>query len=82
MGATESGLPGDVRADQIGLWRLDIERRLALEGVPPNRVELEASLLKAMFTGLVVDLLATGERRRLGRALELGLERLEELLNG
>lgn len=82
LAATESGLPGDVRADQIGLWRLDIERRLAFEGVPPNRVELEASLLKAMFTGLVVDLLATGERRRLGRALELGLERLEELLNG
>jgi len=78
--ATASGLPGDVRAEQIGLWRLDIESRLAIEGVPPDRVELEASLLKAMFTGLVVDLLATGERRRLGAALELGLARLPAML--
>lgn len=78
--ATTSGLPGDVRAEQIGLWRLDIETRLAGEGVPPRRVELEASLLKAMFTGLVVDLLATGERRRLGAALELGLDRLTAML--
>ena len=78
--ATASGLPGDVRAEQIGLWRLDIERRLASEGVPADRVELEASLLKAMFTGLVVDLLATGERRRLGAALELGLDRLSAIV--
>jgi AcrR family transcriptional regulator len=77
--ATASGLPGEVRAEQIGLWRLDIERRLASEGVPADRVEMEASLLKAMFTGLVVDLLATGERRRLGAALELGLDRLSEV---
>lgn len=80
--ATESGLPGDVRADQIGLWRLNIERRLLAEGVPPDRVEVEASLVKAMFTGLVVDLIATGERRRLGRALELGLARLTAMLGG
>jgi len=78
--ATESGLPGDVRADQIGLWRLNIEHRLLAEGVPAGRVEVEASLLKAMFTGLVVDLLATGERRRLGRALDLGLDRVDEML--
>lgn len=78
--ATESGLPGEVRADQIGLWRVNIERRLLAEGVPPARVEVEASLLKAMFTGLVVDLLATGERRRLGAALELGLARLTAIL--
>ena len=79
--ATASGLPGDVRAEQIGLWRLDIERRLTDEGMPPDRVELEASLLKAMFTGIVVDLLATGELRRLGAALELGLARLTALLD-
>jgi AcrR family transcriptional regulator len=79
--ATASGLPGDVRAEQIALWRLDIEQRLAAEGMPAERVEQEASLLKAMFTGLVVDLLATGERRRLGRALEVGLARLADLLD-
>lgn len=78
--ATASGLPGDVRSDQIGLWRLDLEQRLAAEGASPSRVQLEGSLLKAMFTGLVVDLLATGDRRRLGAALNLGLTRLDAVL--
>ena len=30
-----SGLPGDVRADQIGVWRANIEQRLVAEGVAP-----------------------------------------------
>ena len=66
-----------MRAEQIGLWRPDIEQRLVAEGVRAGAAEVEASLVKAMFTGLVVDLLATGERRRLTAALELGLARLE-----
>lgn len=78
--ATAAGLPGAVRADQIGLWRLDLERRLRAEGLPRGQVELEASLVKAMFTGLVVDLIATGERRRLGRALDLALDRLDRVI--
>ena len=69
-----------MRADQIAMWRHDIEQRLIAEGVPPAQAPVEASLVKAMFTGLVVDLLATGERRRLGRALELGLARLEQIV--
>ena len=77
---TASGLPGAVRADQIGLWRTEIEQRLIGEGVPPEHAPTEASLVKAMFTGLVVDLVATGERRRLNRALELGLTRLEQMV--
>ena len=77
LDATVSGLPGEVRAEQIGTWRADIEQRLVAEGFAPRAAELEASLVKAMFTGLVVDLLATGQRRRLTAALELGLARLE-----
>jgi len=80
LDATESGLPGPVRAEQIGLWRLNVERRLVAEGVPADVATVEASLVKAMFTGLVVDLLATGERRRLTRALEVGLSRLEQVV--
>ena len=80
MDATATGLPGAVRADQIGLWRSHIEQRLIAEGVQIDVAGVEASLVKAMFTGLVVDLLATGEKRRLGRALELGLDRLTEVL--
>lgn len=80
LDATASGLPARVRAEQIGLWRTDIEQRLLLEGVAPAVAELEASLVKAMFTGLVIDLLATGNRRRLTRALEVGLARLEQVV--
>ena len=77
--ATVTGLPRQVRGDQVGIWRANIEQRLLDEGVPPETATIEASLAKAMFTGLVVDLLASGQRARLTRALQLGLERLERL---
>ena len=77
--ATVTGLPRQVRGDQVGIWRSNIEQRLLAEGVEPSTATIEASLAKAMFTGLVVDLLASGQKARLGRALELGLERLERL---
>lgn len=73
-----TGLAGDVRADQIGVWRHDIEQRLRAEGMAADQVELEASLMKAMFSGLVMDLLATGDRRRLNHACEAWLERLSQ----
>jgi AcrR family transcriptional regulator len=81
LDATETGLPGHVRADQISLWRMNIEQQLLTEGLPPEEAQIEASLVKAMFTGLVVDLLATGERRRLTAALELALQRLDALVH-
>ncbi len=77
LDATTSGLPGAVRADQIAPWRANIEQRLVAEGMDPDEAALEAPLVKAMFTGLVVDLLATGERRRLTASLEAGVARLE-----
>jgi AcrR family transcriptional regulator len=80
LDATASGLPGAVRADQIAPWRANIEQRLVAEGMEPEQAELEAPLVKAMFTGLVVDLLATGERRRLTASLEAGVARLERQL--
>ena len=79
LDATVTGLPRQVRGDQIGIWRANIEQRLLEEGVAQSTATIEASLAKAMFTGLVVDLLASGQRARLTRALELGLERLERL---
>jgi AcrR family transcriptional regulator len=75
--ATLGGLPRQVRGEQIGLWRTNIEDRLVGEGVPQETAVIEASLAKAMFTGLVVDLLATGQKARLTRALEVGLARLD-----
>ena len=79
--ATHTGLAGEVRADQIGVWRTSIEQRLIDEGLSPVQAVTESSLLKAMFTGLMVDLMATGDRKRLTQALEVGLSRLESLLS-
>jgi AcrR family transcriptional regulator len=73
-----TGLAGDVRADQIGVWRHDVEQRLVAEGLKPERAALEASLIKATFTGLAMDLFATGDTRRLTKALEAWLSRLDK----
>jgi AcrR family transcriptional regulator len=75
-----TGLDGAVRADQIGVWRHDVEHRLVAEGLKPERAALEASLIKATFTGLVMDLFATSDTRRLTRALDEWLDRLEREL--
>ena len=74
---TVTGLTGDVRADQIGVWRHDIEQHLMDEGLSPQRAALEASIAKATFGGLIMDLLATGEKRRVTAALDVWLDRLE-----
>ena len=79
LDATVSGLPGDVRAEQISFWREDIAARLIADGIRPEDAEREASLVKATFTGLVLDLLATGHRKRLTDALECTLSRLDAM---
>ena len=73
-----TGLAGEVRADQIGVWRHDTELRLEAEGLPRERAAEEASLIKATFTGLVMDLFATGDRKRLTRAMNVFLIRITE----
>jgi AcrR family transcriptional regulator len=79
LDATVSGLPGDVRAEQISFWREDIAAGLIADGIAPQDAEREASLVKATFTGLVLDLMATGHRKRLTEALDCTLDRLEDL---
>jgi len=78
--ATHTGLSGDVRAEQIGVWRDLIEQSLIGIGVPAAVANVEASLLKGMFTGLILDLIATGDRVRLTKALEVGLMRTEAVI--
>ncbi len=75
--ATSSGVPGDVRARQIGVWRVEIEHGLTRAGLSNAEAEIEASIVKAIFTGLVLDLIASGDRTRLSAALEVALARLE-----
>jgi AcrR family transcriptional regulator len=73
-----TGLAGDVRADQIGVWRHDAEIHIGTQVTSEERAALEASLAKATFTGLVMDLLATGDRRRLNGAFAEFLKRLAD----
>jgi len=75
-----TGLTGDVRADQIGVWRHEAEQRLIADGMPPERAAFEASLVKATFTGLVMDLFATNDKRRLNKAFAEFLARIDASL--
>lgn len=74
------GVPRRHRGQQIEFWRLNVERGLIAEGVPPDVAAVEATLAKAMFTGLVVDLIASGQKARLTRALDVHLARLERVV--
>lgn len=78
--ATTSGLESGVRADQIGQWRLSIERRLTAAGLDSATARIESTIAKAVFTGLVLDLIATGDRVRLTEALDSVLVRLEQTI--
>jgi AcrR family transcriptional regulator len=79
-----TGLDDTVRADRMGAWRTNIERRLLAAGLGAHEARVLASVLEASFTGLMVDYLSGGERARLSDALEWILDdherRLAQLL--
>jgi AcrR family transcriptional regulator len=78
LDATVTSLPMEIRAEQIGVWRTEIEGRFVAAGVPRTIAATEASIAKATFTGLVVDLMASGDKERLTQALEEYLPVLEQ----
>lgn len=80
LDTTVSRLPGEVRADQLSVWRRGFETMLVREGLDPELARIEASIQKVFFTGLVIELLATGEKKRLTQTLETSLERLTRRL--
>jgi hypothetical protein len=49
-------------------WLTFLERPVAASGVEPERVSPMAIFILATIQGLQLDLLATGERRRIDRA--------------
>lgn len=77
---TVTGLDGQVRAEQIGVWRHDAELQLERHGMTHEQAELEASLAKATFTGLVMDLIATGDKKRLTKVFNEFVDRLDAQL--
>ncbi|MFM7045701.1 MAG: TetR/AcrR family transcriptional regulator [Ilumatobacteraceae bacterium] len=76
-----TGLTGDLRADQIGAWRHDAAQRFEAEGLTREQALTEAALAKATFTGLAMDLFATGERTRLTRSFNEFIDRLAARLD-
>jgi AcrR family transcriptional regulator len=70
LDTTVTGLPTEIRASRMGAWRVNIERRLIASGIPAPAARVQSSVLEAGFTGLMLDLLSGGERRRLTQALE------------
>jgi AcrR family transcriptional regulator len=81
LDTTVTGLPGDLRADQLAVWRHIVEGKLRQEGLSEATAQSEATIQKAMFTGFILDLVASGDRKRLGAALEVSLRRLEALID-
>jgi AcrR family transcriptional regulator len=74
------GVPRRHRGHQVEYWRLSVERGLLAEGVPPHIATAEATLAGAVFTGLVVDLIVSGQKARLTRALDTHLAHLDQVV--
>ena len=74
------GAPPPHRRHQIDHVRRAIEQGLLAEGVPPHVATAEATLARAVFAGLVVDLIATGQKARVTRAFETHLAHLEQVV--
>lgn len=77
---TLGGVPRRHRGHQVEYWRLSVERGLLAEGVPPHIATVEATLTGAVFTGLVVDLIVSGQKARLTRALDTHLAHLDQVV--
>jgi len=69
VAATRSGLPGGVRERLVSVWVDLLARAFREQGLTAARARDEATVLHAALLGLVLDLLATGDRARLDLAV-------------
>ena len=63
-------------------WVAFAEEALFREGIPQEQARSEATLLVATVRGLLLDLLATGERRRVDAAMEEFVRQAEWRMHG
>jgi AcrR family transcriptional regulator len=70
LDATRSGVPVALRVQLVTEWVNLLAAALRRAGRSPASARTEATLLNAALVGLVLDLVATGDRRRTGRALD------------
>jgi hypothetical protein len=74
--ATRSGLPASVRAQLVSDWVDLLARGFRADGLAADDARREATLANAALLGLVLDLIATGDKRRTSAALRRLVERL------
>lgn len=67
--ATQSGLPASMRERLVSDWVGLLVKALRADGRATADARVEATLINAGVLGLVLDLLATGDRRRTSAAL-------------
>ncbi|MFE5333531.1 TetR family transcriptional regulator [Embleya sp. NPDC056575] len=72
-------LPGDFRARLMSAWVELLSGDLASAGLGREEAEAEATVAASALAGMVLDLLATGERERLNRAAGQLARRLDDL---
>lgn len=72
-------LPTELRTRLVDVWVDEISRELRRHGVSPRRATAEATVVSAALVGMVLDLLLTGDERRLRSAANVLAERLDEL---
>lgn len=68
LDATETGLPGPVRAKVMAVWVEAIARNLEAQGYDRDTARDNATLVHAAFVGMLMDLLATKDRARIDAA--------------
>jgi AcrR family transcriptional regulator len=69
-------LPGEHRRRLMSAWVDLIAGELHAQGVPKRRASVEATIAASALAGMVLDLLATGDQRRLRKAARTLGERL------
>src|SRR5918994_46978 len=69
-------LPGEHRRRLMSAWVELISGELQAHGVPKRRASVEATIAASALAGMVLDLLATGDQRRLRTAVRALGERL------
>ncbi|MDI2130515.1 TetR/AcrR family transcriptional regulator [Yinghuangia seranimata] len=72
-------LPQDFRARLMSAWVDLLAGDLTGAGVAPEEAEAEATVAASALAGMLLDLLATGDRERLGRAAQRLARRLGDL---
>lgn len=70
----------DQRGQQIEYWRHAFEDGLIDAGVPADIAVDEATIVKAVFTGLIVDLIASGHQARIDRAFDRFVQQVETVI--